>query len=216
MNNDHDDLDAKYWKDAHRRKAAQLVAEGELTDEEIAAACKRGRTWLHNQKQDVRFIARVKFLVEQLQAAVAGRGIVERRNRVDALNQRADDLRARQKLLRTVVAERAEHAERLLAKRRGIWEAMSEEERRQSSIQFDVPGATTGTLARGVKAVGHSVRETWELDAALLAELRAIDAELRATEKQAAQELGQWTEKRELTGKRGGPIRLRWDDGSEA
>lgn len=198
---------AEFW-DRRRTQAAQYVAENELNDEEIATKLKRSRTWLHNLKHDDRFTARVKFLSEQLLAEVAGRGIVERRNRVDELNKRADELRARKKLLESVIAERADNAERLLEARREQWEAMTEDQRKQTHWLMDVPGATTGLLARGVKGVSRTIIETWELDAPLLAEIRAIDAELRAHEKQAAQELGQWSEKRELTGKNNGPLVL--------
>jgi hypothetical protein len=37
----------------------------------------------------------------------------------------------------------------------------------------------------------------------------ALLGELRAHERQAAEELGQWTEKRELTGKNGGPLEIK-------
>jgi isopentenyldiphosphate isomerase len=54
------------------------------------------------------------------------------------------------------------------------------------------PGADTGLLCRTYKAVANEKVEEWELDAALL-------KELRAHEQQAAQELGQWQEKSQVT-----------------
>lgn len=198
---------AEFW-DRRRTLAAQYVAENELNDEEIATSLKRSRQWLHNLKHDDRFTARVKFLSEQLLAEVAGRGIVERRNRVDALNRRADELRERKALLEKVIEERADDAEQLMQMRREQWEQMTEQERRHTHWLMSIPGAATGLLARGVKGAANTLIETWELDSALLAEIRAIDAMLLAHEKQAAQELGQWSEKRELTGKNNGPIVL--------
>lgn len=179
----------RFWNRA-RTLAAQLVAEDELTDVEIAKRCKHERNWLAQLKNDVRFRARVKFTIEQLRAAIADRGIVERRNRVDAANERWEELKQRKRVLESLIRARAE-----------------------DPLNRDVAGGTTGLLARTVKAIGHGGVDVWELDSALLSELRGIDALLLAHEKQAAQELGQWTEKRELTGRNGGPVRLLWDDG---
>ncbi len=62
------------------------------------------------------------------------------------------------------------------------------------------PGGKTGLLARQVKlsATGREV-DDFAVDVALL-------KELREHEKQAAQELGQWAEKREVSGPNGGPV----------
>lgn len=77
------------------------------------------------------------------------------------------------------------------------------EERAADPSMRKVPGGTTGVVVRTYKMIGmgKAAREVEEyaVDVATLRELRDI-------EKQAAQELGQWTEKRELTGKDGGPI----------
>lgn len=67
----------------------------------------------------------------------------------------------------------------------------------------DAPGADTGLLVRTFKAVGggpsaYTVEE-WSVDTGLLREMREL-------EKQIAQDTGQWTDKRELTGKDGGAI----------
>jgi hypothetical protein len=70
-----------------------------------------------------------------------------------------------------------------------------------------VPGGDTGlmvaTVARKFGKDGADGVELvkYELDAVLL-------RELRDHEKQAAQELGQWAEKKELSGPNGGPINL--------
>jgi hypothetical protein len=77
------------------------------------------------------------------------------------------------------------------------------EDRGQSPDMQEVAGGTTGLLVRTIKGVGSgddfTLVNQYEVDTGLL-------RELREHEKQAAQELGQWTEKKELTGQNGGPI----------
>jgi hypothetical protein len=62
-------------------------------------------------------------------------------------------------------------------------------------------GHETGLLVRTYKPGKFRVVEEYKVDAGLL-------AELRAHELQAARELGQLVEKRELTGKDGGPLEV--------
>ena len=67
-----------------------------------------------------------------------------------------------------------------------------------------IPGGSTGLLVHTYKMAGGKepiVMDEYSVDTGLL-------AEMRATEKQAAQELGQWTEKQEVTGKGGKPIAI--------
>jgi hypothetical protein len=75
------------------------------------------------------------------------------------------------------------------------------EERAADPAMQGVPGGKTGLLCHTTKSIGggDNAREVDEyaVDTGLLKELREI-------EKQAAQELGQWTEKREV----GGTIRI--------
>lgn len=79
------------------------------------------------------------------------------------------------------------------------------EERGEDPSLADVAGGTTGLVVRRYKGVGYGrdsrIVEEFEVDTALL-------AELRATELQAAKELGQLVEHRELSGPGGGPIRV--------
>jgi len=75
---------------------------------------------------------------------------------------------------------------------------------RAAAVEFaEVPGGTTGLLVHTYKAIGtgefvEKVDE-YAVDTGLL-------AELRAHEKQAAQELGQWVEKGEIRGSREAPL----------
>ena len=71
------------------------------------------------------------------------------------------------------------------------------EERGNHESMAEAPGGKTGLLVRDYKA--HSFQPVYKLDAALLKEMREL-------EKEIAIELGQWTEKRELSGPDGGAI----------
>lgn len=68
----------------------------------------------------------------------------------------------------------------------------------------DVAGGKTGLIVHNVKGVGKGedfqLIDLYEVDTGLL-------KELREHEKQAAQELGQWTEKKDLT-TNGQPLRF--------
>lgn len=78
------------------------------------------------------------------------------------------------------------------------WERMQRLiEARAESMADDVPGGETGLLAHDQKGIGQGpnaeVVDVYRVDTALL-------SEMRATEKQAAEELGQWIEKSESRG----------------
>lgn len=84
------------------------------------------------------------------------------------------------------------------------WHLMREVIReRATDIAYQrAPGGKTGLLVRTFKVLptGDALDE-FAVDTGLL-------RELRATEEQAAKELGQWTDKKEVTGKDGGPIQV--------
>lgn len=67
----------------------------------------------------------------------------------------------------------------------------------------DAAGADTGLLVRTYKSIGTGenayAQEEWAVDTGMLREMREL-------EKQAAQDLGQWAEKKEHSGPNGGPI----------
>jgi len=153
------------WND-DRRLAAQLLAEGNLTDAEIGERCGVSRQAIWQWKQAEAFQAEVDLQIESFNSEVRRRGIASRFKRVKALNDRWNRLQQ-------VIEARADDPE-----------------------MADVPGGTTGLLVKTVKTrqVGEvEIEKTieTELDAVLL-------RELREHEKQAAQELGQWTEKHEV------------------
>jgi transposase-like protein len=78
-------------------------------------------------------------------------------------------------------------------------------ERAVSAEMQGVPGGTSGLLTHTVKGVGggenFQMVNEYAVDTGLLRELREV-------EKQAAQEMGQWTEKHEHTAAENGPISL--------
>lgn len=152
-----------------KERAAFLVADDKLSDEQIAADLNIGRTTLHRWKTDAAFRARVEEIKAEVRAKLSALGIAARQNRLDALNDRA-------RRMADVIKQRAENLK-------------------------DVPGGgNTGLLVRQVKGIGKGedfqVVEEYAVDTALL-------REMREHEKQAAIEVGEWTEKREHTGKDG-------------
>ena len=165
------------WKwNRIRERAALLVAEGALTNEQIAAQCKMTRQGLDAWKLLPEFRARVAEHVaaarEKLEAEILNVGVANRANRVRAY----DDIWNR---LRATIDARAEDARN-----------------RALDNEFVAPGAVEGLQARTEKMIGggESAKEIveWTLDAALL-------KEMRETAKQAAIEAGQWEEKTMLT-----------------
>jgi hypothetical protein len=73
---------------ARRVKAAQLVAEDTLTDEQIAAKVGITKRQLERWKRQPAFAELVTTTAEAMAAEIRGKGLVELSNRVDALNKR--------------------------------------------------------------------------------------------------------------------------------
>lgn len=158
---------AAFLKDKRRRLAAQLVADGQLTNEQVAARCGVTRQGIDKWKAHPDFKAEVARILAETRAALVARGIADKQNRLDYL----DDRHVR---MRRVIAERA-----------------------ADPIMAGVAGGTTGLLVHRERVIGAGRNaqrvDEFEVDTGLL-------AEMRATEKQAAVELGEWTEKQEHTG----------------
>ena len=152
------------WND-ERRLAAQLLADGNLTDAEIGEQVGVSRQAIWQWKQDPAFNEVIEGHLEVFKQEVRRRGIASRDRRIKALNDRWNRLQR-------VVEERAD-----------------------DPTHERVPGWKTGLLVHNVKSVGGgenaTVVDLYEVDTGLL-------RELREHEKQAAQELGQWTEKHEV------------------
>jgi hypothetical protein len=152
------------WTD-NSRLAAQLLAEDELTDAEIADRAGHSRRQLARWKNHPEFAAHVALLVKDFGDAIATKAIAKRVRRVDALNSRW--LKMHQ-----LIAERAKS-------------------------MASVPGGETGLLVRKVKMLGSGENgreiDEYEVDCGLLKEMREL-------EKQAAIEVGHWSEKHEYSG----------------
>lgn len=212
-----------------RERAALLVAEDKLSDREIAAEIKAHVVTLERWKQHPDFQARVSEHVAAYRQAIRQKGIAVVENRVDALNQRweamqriiaaraADPSMAeipggstgllirRGKLVKVyepVKVSLEGHAEgdpcprcageeglpRLRAAT--ITKIGSEDAREGLICPICMERwRETDTLA---SAKLNEIVYEYELDTGLL-------KELREHEKQAAQELGQWTERKDIT-----------------
>lgn len=156
-----------------RERAALMVAQDEITDEEIASRCGVHRVTLEKWKRNTDFISRVEEHRWVMAEEIRREGVSILENRVRRLNRRWN-------ALHRVIAERGADPE----------------------IQ-NVPGGKTGLLVKQIKGIGKGddfqIVEQYAVDTGTLAELRAI-------EKQAAQELGQWQEKTEVTGDPNKPV----------
>lgn len=153
-----------------KARAAVLLAEDELTDEEIAAEVKVARQSVARWKQHPEFQSRIAQHVHDAEQRILTRGIARRVRRVQALQDRWDRLQR-------VIEQRA--ADPRMA---------------------DIPGGTTGLLViedAELRMVKDGETEKPVLIPTEVAVDTGLLKELREHEKQAAVELGQWTEKRE-------------------
>jgi hypothetical protein len=165
-------MEAFSWSKASDR-AAQLIAEGDLTLAQIGESVGRDQRTLWNWRQHPEFVARIDEHLAIFRDEVRRRGIAVRERRINALNDRW--LR-----LHSVIEQRA-----------------------ADPAMAAVPGGATGLLVHDVKGIGSGesarVVDLYEVDVGLL-------RELREHERQAAQELGQWTEKQEISGDAEKPV----------
>jgi hypothetical protein len=162
----------KFEWNAKREEAALLVAQDRLSDEEIAKSVGVERRTLARWKLHPDFQSRVEKIIEEIRAKLVAKGIREKQNRLDALNDRCERMT-------NVIKQRAQ-----------VYAQVS-------------TGGNTGLLVRQVKGIGKGedfqVVEEYAVDTGLL-------RELREHEKQAAIELGEWSEKHEHTGKDGADL----------
>ena len=147
-------------------KAALLLAEDELTDEQIAAEVGVHRTTLAEWKKDSTFAGLVGDQVGRLNAAMLRLPIAKKRERLKTLNA------LHQKAMQVI-------------------------EERAADMDGEATATGTGLLVRQIKIVRNgddvTIQREHVVDVALMREIRAL-------EEQAAKELGQWVDKREVTG----------------
>lgn len=159
--------------DRRKEQAAQLLAEADFSGEEIAARVGVVRSTLYEWQSHPDFAARVEQITAKLEH-VSLRRVICRRSR------------------------------RLLAKE-DRWLKLQQviEARGDDPGHAKAPGGSTGLLVRRQRMLGSGdnaiLVEEFELDAALLKELREL-------EDSAAEEAGQKITKHELTGAGGAPL----------
>jgi hypothetical protein len=129
-----------------KRKAAQLLAEDTLTEEEIAQELKISRRTLCRWKQHPEFAAQVRALVAQYGALAERFSIGRVARRLEVLDE---NWRAMQRL---------------------------KAERGKAPNMQDVPGGSTGLLVHDVKTVGSGEHarqvDIYRFDAALVKQMR--------------------------------------------
>lgn len=183
-----------------RARAAQLVADDRLTDEQIAAEVGVSIQALYKWKRHPAFQARVAEIVAAYAAALKRKGLADKEFRLAALNDR-------HQRLQQIVEARAH--------------ALDEAQTSGGADPFLLLNWQGAALASGF-ATGlvtlewattpkGGFRPQFKTDTALSGEMRAL-------EKQAAQELGDWAEKHQMehTGADGAPLVVRWMTSSEA
>lgn len=163
-------------------QAALLVADDSLSDQQIADKVGISKRQLERWKEDAFFADRVQDHVIAQRAALKAEGIANKKNRVARLNE--DWLRM----------QALRDARATVAKERRAWEAeeaLKHPEQNHPPHDADA-GSETGLLVRQEKPTQYGTVLDYAFD-------RALMAELRAHEEQAAKELGQWVEKTAAT-----------------
>ena len=170
-----------FWT-GKREKAAMMLSLGR-TGEDVAAAAGVSHRALTYWKTAPEFTARIKEHVAAQREAIRHKGIAIVENRV-AVYQDTEDK------VKQVIAERA--------------------------VVYgkpEIPGGKTGLVVTEFKTI--RVTDDKGNDVLKLVPEHVVDTglmkERRENLKQAAQELGQWAEKQELTGKDGEPIAVQHD-----
>lgn len=170
--------------DSHevREKAAYLVAQGKHSNKEIIAEIGISEPTLIRWKRENGFRASVAKYVEEFRAAVLERGIAQWQNRVEAQNERHE-------ALNRIRRERAAgpgfiYKEVIRKKKDGT--------KYVGFRKAPIPGWETGLVVKHYKIDGEGrMNVSCTIDYQLLKEQREL-------EKQAAQELGQWVDVRQI------------------
>jgi transposase-like protein len=163
-----------------KQRAAMLVAEGDLTDEQISSEVGIVRKTLHNWKRDPDFAAEVGDHIGQIQAGMLRLAIAKKHKRVERL----DEMERR---LWQVVEERAadyaaKAANESTTMMRGIFPGSDDAP----------PGSGTGLVTKTIKQIGagRSAQMIEEYGVAT-----DLVRSIMSLHEQAAKELGQWIEK---------------------
>lgn len=165
-----------------------------------------GSTLSANQIQAAQMLADGSFTVAEIaeQIGVKDRTIYRWQKDPEfqaTLNRHRDALEAA--ILQEGIARKAQRIKRYAERLAKLDQVI--EERGNDRQMVNIPGGTTGLIVRQLKSIGVGAHnrevEEFVVDTGTLREIREL-------EKQAAQELGQWVDKGELTGRNGGAIQI--------
>lgn len=176
---------------AREERAAGLAADDTMSDEAIAAEVGVNRRTLTRWRANPAFVARVAELVEAARAEARAKTIAEKQFRVDQANDRHERMRK-------LIEARAKQHEEIPGGDTGLLVAEPKMVKVFDADRRNRRGKRTDDYADEededqLTPTGRvMVMFTYKADTALL-------AEMRATEKQVAIELGEWTEKGETT-----------------
>ena len=179
----------KGWSARHER-AVELVADDHETDEAIAAEVGITDRTLRRWKDEPYFAGRVALRRAELAEAIRAEGLAKRENRLAGYQDRYDRLQR-------VIDERA-----------------------ADPSMATIPGGTTGLLLRETKFIkmfsvaldeeGNETGPATPLKLYAEVQVYTVDTgtvrQMDNTARQAAQDLGQWVTKGEVTGKGGEPL----------
>lgn len=130
-----------------QERAAQLIAAGDQSDKDVAAALQVHQRTIIRWRQDNEFATRVGFIKSEIAASAIAQGVADRSERVAALNDRWQRMQR-------VIDERAE-----------------------DPMMAGVAGGSTGLLVHSFKMIGGGRDATtvdeYAVDVGLLKELRA-------------------------------------------
>lgn len=153
------------WNEAKAR-AAVLVAEDDISNDEIAATVGIHRDTLYEWKKNEAFAARVKEHLDEIEQAMMRHAISKRHKRIGRLQRILDKIDE-------VIDERADKV---------------------PASEFAAAGSESGLLvAKPVFSHAGDLAYEWKFDAALVREYRALM-------EQSAKELGQLTDRLEVSG----------------
>jgi hypothetical protein len=153
---------AAFELDDDKLLAARLIAEGDLTNDEIAERVDIGVATLYRWKNYQEFKDEIKTQKDKIREDLYGFQFANIAHRINRANQRL------RQIGRLTDARAKEYA--------------------------DQPGGETGLIVKDYKGSGDNLRTVFAFDAAVIKEERELL-------KYMSQELGQWTEKTELSGK---------------
>lgn len=169
-----------------QQRAAELVADDRLTNEQIAAQVEMTRRTIDNWKTLPAFKERVQEIVLAARAEAMQHGIAVKEERVRGYQQRS-------RLMWQLLAARAERGRVLMeAAATGKTPGGLPLPDGWEKGKTPPPGIETGLLVKQTKFSPSGVEITeWAVDTGTLTSMLAL-------EKQAAVEMGQWTEKSDV------------------